>query len=134
MGGSFLHMHTKQWKWANWLLRVGISGTFIGHGLYALQVKPAWIVLITSLGLNEAFARSAMPVIGMVDLVVAILVIVKPSKPLLVWCAFWCVATALSRITAGQSILELLERFSNIACPLALLYINNATEKMKSAP
>jgi hypothetical protein len=37
--------------------------------------------------------------------------------------------TALSRVVAHQGILEFIERFSNMACPLALLVYINVKEK-----
>ncbi|NCX95578.1 MAG: hypothetical protein EBX41_04055 [Chitinophagia bacterium] len=113
----------KEQKLLAWILRIGVCGTFIGHGTYALQVKPTWIKLITSLGFTPGFAVTAMPVIGIVDYIVAILALLKPNKYLFMWAALWCTLTAFSRITAGESVLELLERFSNIACPLALVYL-----------
>ena len=126
-------MNSNENNVATWVLRIGASGTYVGHGIYALSVKPEWICLITSLGFTSQFAIKAMPVIGAVDIVVALLLLLKPGKLVLVWATIWCTGTALSRVTAGQSILEFLERFANIACPLALLYWNTLKPKGTSA-
>ena len=124
-GGFFckMQMSKKYWTLITWLLRAGVCGTFAGHGMYAITVKPTWITLITSVGFTTEFARMAMPVIGWVDMAVVLLTIVKPHRYLFAWAAFWCALTALSRFTAGESVLEVLERFSNIACPLTLSFL-----------
>lgn len=102
------------------ILRVGVVGTYLGHGINALLIKKQWIKLITSLGFSQNFAISAMPVIGVIDIIVAILTILKPNFYLFIWATFWCILTAVSRFTAGESFLEVLERFPNIVCPLLL--------------
>ena len=106
-----------------WILRIGAAGTYTGHGLYALLVKPSWIILLTSLGINKKDAILIMPIIGVIDLLVAMLLLIRPKKMVLIWAAFWCTLTAFSRVTAGESMLEVLERFSNIACPLSLIVL-----------
>jgi len=112
-----------------WVLRLGIAGTFIGHGCLAINANPAWIPLITTVGFSANMAINLLPVIGILDIIIALLVLVKPYKPVLYWVVFWTFITALSRVFAGQGILEFIERFSNIACPLALLLYISYKEK-----
>lgn len=112
-----------------WLLRIGVFGTFLGHGIFAIQVNPAWIPLLTSVGFSQSSAMQLMPVIGSMDLVIALSVLVKPLQPILAWATIWCFLTALSRIIAGQSIFEFFERFANIFCPAALWLGNLYSER-----
>ncbi|NDC42875.1 MAG: hypothetical protein EBZ77_15210, partial [Chitinophagia bacterium] len=65
-------MTTQQGVVARWILRIGAAGTYIGHGTYALLVKPSWIILLTSVGLNRQQAMQVMPWIGALDMVVAL--------------------------------------------------------------
>lgn len=103
------------------VLRVGIAGTFIGHGCYALKANPAWIPLITIFGISSENACRLLPLIGTLDIIIAVLVLLKPYKMVLYWAIFWTFITALSRVIAGYGILEFVERFSNMACPATLL-------------
>jgi len=112
-----------------WVLRVGVFGTFIGHGCTALLVKPNWISLITCFGFSSDMAAKMLPVIGIFDIIIAFIVLLKPYKGILYWAVFWTFITALSRVVANQGILEFIERFSNVACPLALLIYINSKEK-----
>jgi hypothetical protein len=112
-----------------WVLRVGVFGTFIGHGCTALLVKPSWIILVTAFGFSSERAAKMLPLIGVLDIIIAFTVLLKPYKIVLYWAVFWAFITALSRIIAGQGVPEFMERFSNIACPLALLIFINVKEK-----
>lgn len=106
-----------------WVLRIGVFGTFLGHGIFALQGKEDWIPLITSTGMPESFAVNVLPVIGIVDILVAILTLIKPLKVILVWAIIWAFATALIRPIAGKPFWDFVERSANWATPLALLAI-----------
>lgn len=117
--------------WIITTLKIGVSSTFISHGIYAIHIKSSWIPLITSLGFNRVFACQIMPVIGFVDILVGLIILFKPNNYILIWAFIWCLLTAMSRVTAGESYLELFERFSNIAAPMALLLIRNTTNAQK---
>jgi hypothetical protein len=105
-----------------WILRVGIAGTFFGHGFFALQVKESWIHLITAFGFSIHAAKIMMPLFGAIDMVVAVLVLVKPFRVVLLYAAFWAFLTALARPVAGLPVLDFIERSANWAAPLALFY------------
>jgi hypothetical protein len=105
------------------ILRVGIFGTFIGHGLIALQVNPSWIPYLTAVGFSPRVAQEIMPFIGALDIVLAIWVLFKPNKYVLIWMVIWGFATALMRPFSGESILGFVERAANWATPLALLLL-----------
>lgn len=114
-----------------WILRIGVFGTFLGHGVFALQVKQSWIPLITAFGFSEMAAASLLPLIGMMDIVVAVLVLFMPFRIILMWATFWAFATALSRSLAGDPIWDFVERTANWAAPLALLMLRGFPRKIK---
>ncbi len=114
---------------AEWILRIGIFGTFIGHGVFALMIKESWIPYFTGLGFTESFAITALPLIGLFDIVIGTWILCKPNKYVLGWAAFWGFWTALIRPLAGDffspDIWDFVERWANWAAPLALLYMTN---------
>lgn len=112
--------------------RIGVFGTFLGHGVLAYGVNPKWIPLMTAFGFSPEQAVSLMPFIGILDVIVAVMILLNPIKPVLFWAVFWTFLTALSRPVSGDSFLEFIERFSNWGLPLALLmmkYYNKPTNK-----
>lgn len=122
----------KNQKNIEWILRVGVAGEFIGHGSLALQGKQQWVGWISQMtGINSQLATQLLFLIGLSDLLVALIVIFKPVKPVLLWATFWGFWTALLRPLVGESILDFIERFSNWAAPLALYFLLTNTEKKK---
>tara|TARA_B100001057_G_scaffold159404_1_gene160067 strand:+ start:1292 stop:2152 length:861 start_codon:yes stop_codon:yes gene_type:complete len=110
-----------------WVLRWGVAGTFIGHGLCALWIKPSFIDLIvgtlnlllgdpvlaadSSEALQEALAiaasrqalaESALPIIAIQDFILVALLLMpgKRIKTIALWMAVWGFVTAMSRMTA----------------------------------
>lgn len=122
---------TKQQKTIEWVLRIGIFGTFLGHGIFGLSVKEEWLPLITSLGFSQGFATTALPIIGTVDIIVAFVALIYPIRIILIWATLWAFATALSRPIVGDSIWEFIERTANWATPLALLLLQGLPKKFK---
>ena len=110
-------------KKLEWILRVGVAGEFLGHGVFAVLGKADWIKWTEQLtGFDPATAATFMVVVGVVDILLAILVLTKPIKPVLLWMAFWGFWTALVRPLVGMPIWDFIERFANWAAPLALYY------------
>jgi len=118
-------------KKPEWILRIGIAGEFIGHGVFALGIKQGWIHYFTNLGFSETFATTVLPIIGIMDLTVALLILVKPYKIVLAWATLWGFWTALLRPLAGEPIWDFIERFANWAAPLALLYMQGFPKTFK---
>ena len=110
-----------------WTLRLAVAGEFAGHGAFALQGKPQWIGWIQQvLPVDPQTAGQLLFAIGLLDLVVALLVLVRPLRPVLVWAAFWGFATALIRPIVGESFWDFIERWANWGAPLALyLFMND---------
>jgi len=110
-------------KKLEWLLRVGVAGEFAGHGLLAIQGKQDWIGWISQMtSANLETATTLLLVVGILDVIVAIIVLTRPIKPVLLWAALWGFWTALVRPLVGQSWLDFVERSANWAAPLALYY------------
>lgn len=127
---SLVNMSKKE-KIAEWILRVGVFGTFLGHGIFALGVKQSWIPLITSFGFSGTTAAAILPLIGVIDIIVAILALIWPIRIVLIWAALWAFATSASRPIAGDSIWDFVERTANWAAPLALLILQGIPKKLK---
>lgn len=124
---------TKRAIVTSWILRIGIAVVFITHGVECLLKSPQFIDLIIGSGNNllgirasEATALQIMQVIGIVDILVAIVILINPNKPILLWALFWCLITALSRMTALGigAYTEVLMRASHIFAPIVVYILN----------
>ncbi len=106
-----------------WVLKIGVFGIFLGHGIYALQIHKAWIPFLQVIGFSNESAVQIMPFIGILDILVAISVVIKPLRSVLIWAVFWTFLTAVMRPIVGGSLLDFIERAGNWATPLALLLL-----------
>ena len=113
----------KSFQVINWILKIGVFGIFFGHGIYAFQVNQAWIPFLEAVGFSNNLAHQIMPFIGILDIIIAISVLIKPLRYVLIWAVFWAFLTALIRPIAGGSILDFIERSGNWATPLALFLL-----------
>lgn len=106
-----------------WLLRIGVAGEFAGHGFLAIGGKKDWLTWISQLtNASAADASTLLLLIGFFDLAVALIVLVRPIKAILLWATFWGFWTALVRPIVGVGWLDFVERSANWAAPLALLF------------
>ena len=128
-----------------WLLRIGIASTFIGHGLAAYWLKPGFVDLIvgtldTFLGSDwrlaeerEKLAIILLPWIGRMDFLLAFLILLptKYRKTVALWMAIWGFVTATSRLTAFgvERWPDLIIRAANWGIPLLLWWEMRATIK-----
>jgi hypothetical protein len=107
-----------------WVLRIAVAGEFLGHGIFALQQKAQWIGWIGEMiGVQPATAATILILVGISDLLVALIVLVKPIRVVLLWAAFWGFWTALVRPLVGEPIWDFVERWANWGAPLALLIV-----------
>lgn len=110
-------------KKIEWVLRIAIAGEFLGHGVFGLQGKADWISWIQQLtGVNADLAGKFLLTIAVLDLLIAITVLVRPVRGVLLWAALWGFWTALVRPLVGLPIWDFIERFANWGAPLALLF------------
>ena len=106
------------------ILRIAVAGEFLGHGVFAVQGKKAWIDWFSIFGISDAsMATQLLFFIGLLDVILAFLILIKPVRLALLWMAFWGFWTALMRPIAGDSIFEFVERWANWGAPLALLLL-----------
>lgn len=121
-----------QQKPVQWILRVAVAGEFIGHGALALQGKQAWIGWISQLtGADPNLATQLLFLIGLLDVLVALIVLIRPIRAVLLWAAFWGFWTALVRPLVGESVLDFVERWANWGAPLALLLLLGWPKKIR---
>jgi hypothetical protein len=112
-------------KKLEWIIRLGIFGTFLGHGLFALTLKQSWFGYFTGVGISESVIPTLLILIGIMDVLVAFFVLIKPLRFILGWAFIWSVITALIRPITGDffglDFLDFVERAANFMLPLALL-------------
>ena len=119
-------------KLAEWSLRIGVAGEFVGHGLLAIGGKKDWIGWISQMiHVDIPTATTLLLLIGVSDLIVAAIVLLKPIRIILLWAAFWGFWTALVRPIVGVGWLDFIERFANWGAPLALLFLRNWPRSIK---
>lgn len=112
------------------LFRIGICFTFMGHGYYAFTGKSEWIPLVQAYGFSYEQAIIILPLIGVMDMLVGASILIKPLKPIIIWAAIWAFIAALSRPLSGMDLLEMIERSSNWALPLAYLLYSLKNQKL----
>lgn len=111
-------------KLIEWVLRIAVAGEFIGHGVFALQGKKAWIGWFATFGVTDAsLAQQLLFALGLLDIALGLLVLIKPVRLALLWMTFWGFWTALLRPLVGESFWDFIERWANWGAPLALLLL-----------
>lgn len=115
-----------------WVLKVAVAGEFIGHGTLALMGNAQWLTWIEkAIGADPAAAAQLLFLIGLSDWLVALFVLFKPVRVILLWAAFWGFFTALLRPLEGLAIWDFIERWANWGAPLALLLLIGWPKKPK---
>lgn len=114
------------------ILRIAVAGEFLGHGIFALQGKADWIGWIGRLtGADAVLAAELLLVIGILDVLIAAIVLMRPVRGILLWAAFWGAWTALVRPLVGLPVWDFVERWANWGAPLALLMLRGWPKSKK---
>ena len=117
-------------KRVEWILRIALCGEFLGHGIFAFRAVLHFQQLLTrSLGITAETAAAVLPVIGVIDFVVAALALAKPLRIVLLYAVLWGLLTGLARPAAGREVWDFVERWPNWGVPLALLYVRGFPQK-----
>lgn len=108
-----------------WVLRIATAGSFFGHGMFALQGKESWFKYFYSVGINNPETITTLLLwVGILDIALAILVLLKPIRAALLWMAVWGLWTAMIRWPVGPDpVWDFVERWANWGAPLALLLL-----------
>ena len=127
--GEELRLGAPKTTLALWVLLFGVAATFTAHGLEALQHYGRFVDLIIGsakhwLGwsVSQATAEQLLTVIGIQDILLALMLLSRRWRWVAGWMALWGLSTALSRVTAmgGGSWHQSLIRIANGGVPLAL--------------
>jgi|SRR3989344_3959438 len=119
-------------KKIEWILRIALFGEFLGHGIFAMQLKQSFLDMIISvLGVSLASAKTILLIIGSIDILIALLALIYPFRLMLLYASVWGFATGLARPLAGDPIWDFVERWANVGVPLALLYIKGIPKRLK---
>ena len=111
-------------KKMEWVLRIAVAGEFIGHGVFALQGKKDWIGWFANFGVADpGLATQLLFLVGLTDILLALLILVRPVRAALLWMTFWGFWTALLRPLVGMPVWDFVERSANWGAPLALLFL-----------
>ena len=116
-------MNLRQLKIIEWLLRIGVFMCFIGHGYFAISKHPSWLPYLEVVGFTGDFALNVMVAIGALDIIVAVVTLLKPMKYVLLWACLWGFLTALARPLSGEPIAAFVERGLNWVTPLVLYFL-----------
>lgn len=111
------------------LLRIGVFLIFLGHGVFAIQGNPSWIPYIETVGFSAVIAKKLILYIGILDIIVAIMVLLKPNKYIVLWAILWTFLTAIIRPISGESIWAFVERGGNWIVPLCLYFLMKIESK-----
>ena len=106
-----------------WLLRIGCAGCFIGHGVFGLIGKSAWLPYFAVVGIGPDWAWRLMPIVGTVDILAGLSVLFTIRRTVLYYMVIWGLWTALLRPLSGDSVWEAVERAGNYGVPLTLLLL-----------
>ena len=106
------------------VLRIAVAGEFIGHGVFALQGKAQWVGWFSKFGVTDpGLSARLLFFVGLLDIALAALVLIKPIRLALLWMTFWGLWTALLRPILGEPVWDFVERWANWGAPLALLLL-----------
>ena len=109
--GDFLHIATEQTP----------SQRFVGNEYYC---RTGLAKYFDAIGMSPGAASTLLQYIGLLDLTIAAIVLLKPIRAVVLWAAFWGFWTALIRWPIGPDpFWDFVERFANWGAPLALLLL-----------
>jgi hypothetical protein len=96
---------------------------FVGHGALGMNGMAAWTSYFGVVGIHRETALHLMPIVGAFDVAMALAVLFRPMRGVVLYMAAWGLWTALLRPLAGESAWEAVERAGNygVLCALFLL-------------
>lgn len=114
-----------------YILRVAVAMCFIGHGAFGIITKPIWCNYFAVFGIGHGMACSMMPVLGVIDILMGVMMLFYPMRSIAAWLVVWGMVTALLRPLSGEPVAEFIERAGNFGAPLALLILAGFGKNIK---
>ncbi|KKU48727.1 hypothetical protein A3H10_02835 [Candidatus Uhrbacteria bacterium RIFCSPLOWO2_12_FULL_46_10] len=120
-------------KTVEWILRIAIAGEFLGHGMFALQGKEGWFKYFQAVGITgEQTIVTLLLIVGVIDVALALLILIRPIPIALLYMALWGLWTAMIRWPIGPDpVWDFVERWANWGAPLALLVLLGWPKSLK---
>lgn len=103
-------------------LTIAVVFVLAGHGMLGVMAKPGQVVnyaSVAAIGLAPEVTRVA----GAFEIVLAAIVVIRPSVGLLLFVAAWKLGTESLFVTAGAPAWEIVERGGSYAAPIALAIV-----------
>jgi len=119
-------------KWLLVLTRLSLFLIFFVHGLGCLWMHPGYIDYLIGMGatftgsfMKQSLAENILIVIGVIDIIIAISILIKPWRSILIWMVVWGLLTSFLRIVdAGIfNYTEFLIRVPHFTLPLVCLLL-----------
>jgi len=104
-------------------LRIAIAMCFIGHGAFGIITKEIWTHYFAVFGIGRAMAFRLMPWVGIADILLGIVMLIRPMRAIAGWLVCWALVTAALRPLSGEPFAELIERGGNFGAPLAFVLL-----------
>ena len=112
-------------KTLQWVLRISMAGTYIGHGAFGIIGKESWLPYFNLFGISDGLGRTLEPFIGTMDITFGILILVWPMRIVMLHLAIWGVVTGMFRPLTGEGLWEeVFERGGNYAAAMSLLVLS----------
>lgn len=127
--------------WLLFLTRVSLFIIFFVHGLGCLWLHPGYIdymigawATFTGSFMDQSVAENILIAIGVIDIIIAVIVLFKPLRFVLLWMVIWGFLTSLLRIVdAGVfNYTEFLIRVPHFILPLVCLILYKLKLPLKS--
>lgn len=111
-----------------WLLRIAAAMTFVGHGLKAYYLNPRFLEFLQATAehisweVSQSTAEAVLRTIGVVDFVVAALILLFRWRAVALYMAVWALIAAFARVvhSGWDSHFEVLVRAGNYCVPLVV--------------
>jgi hypothetical protein len=108
----------------HYTLRIAIAMCFIGHGAFGIITKEIWTHYFAVFGIGRAMAFRLMPLVGVMDILLGVIMLIRPMRAIAGWLVFWGLVTAALRPMSGEPFAELIERAGNFGAPLAFVLLS----------
>jgi hypothetical protein len=103
-------------------LSIAVVFVLAGHGMLGVMAKPGHIANYASV-MSPALAPEFTRVAGAFEILLAVLVALRPSLALLLFVAAWKLGTESLFVAAGRPAWEIVERGGSYAAPIALAIV-----------